>query len=234
MGDEQPVFNAPWSVVAFLALILGIHGLSVALPSIFDIRTHYALGFVPARYAIEVAGGWPGGRVADFTSVVTYQLLHGDWLHVLLNSAWLLAFGTPIARRGGHMGFLVVMLLSGICGALLFALIHPAANKLLIGASGGVSGLMGAVFRFMFSEGPGGFARLRENPGALPLMGLWTALRTPQVQFVVGVWILINLVFGVFGEALTGGAAIAWEAHLGGFLFGFLCYGVFDRQPRAA
>ena len=233
MGHDQPIFNAPWSVVAFLALMLGVHALWQAFPSLLDMNTFIALAFVPARYVIEVAGGWPGGRLASFTSVITHQLLHGDWLHVLLNSAWLLAFGTPIARRAGHTGFLLVMILSGICGALLFALVHPGERVPLIGASGGVSGLMGAVFRFMFSEGPGGFARIRENPGTLPLMGLWTALRTPQVQLVVGIWLIINLAFGLFGETLTGGAGIAWEAHLGGFLFGFLCYGAFERPQRA-
>lgn len=105
----------------------------------------------------------------------------------------------------------------------MFTAFHMSEFTLLVGASGGVSGLLGAVVRFAFNRttlfGP-------EQASISPLS-------SSSVLLWSGIVVVMNLVLGVFGAVLTGGASIAWEAHLGGYLFGLLTYPFFERLARA-
>ena len=119
--------------------------------------------------------------------------------------------------------FLTFYLLSGIAGALTFVAGHTDEITLLVGASGGVSGLLGGVVRFAFNRstlfGP-------ENATMSPLTA-------PSVIAWSTVIIVMNVGVGIFGGGLAGGANIAWEAHIGGYLFGLLTYPFFERIARA-
>ena len=156
--------------------------------------------------------------------------------HIATQVDNLLAFGAPVARRMGAEYalqsfaalcaagvFLTFYLLSGAVGALTFTLFHMNETTLLVGASGGVSGLLGAVVRFAFNRtslfGP---EASRVSPLNSPSVLAWSA-------FVI----VTNIAIGIYGAALTGGASIAWEAHIGGYLFGLLAYPVFERLARA-
>ena len=99
----------------------------------------------------------------------------------------------------------------------------------MVGASGAISGLMGATMRFLFSAFDAeGLRALRENPEGVPLMTLARALTDRRVLTVTGAFILANIlaVLGLGGVS-TGG--IAWEAHMGGYFAGLLAFGFFDR-----
>src|SRR4029079_8356339 len=111
------------------------------------------LAFIPARLD-GLAPQLPGGYLALFTSFATHLFVHGDSAHLFINSAWFLAFASPIARRTNALRFTLFFLLTGAAGALLFSLLNRFELTLLIGASGAISGLMGAAFRFIF--GPQG------------------------------------------------------------------------------
>src|SRR5262249_12801460 len=79
------------------------------------------LGFIPARYA-GFARQLPGGPAAAVTAFVTHTFVHLDITHLIVNSAWLLAFGSALARRIKTPAFLVLYVLSGIAGALFYLL----------------------------------------------------------------------------------------------------------------
>jgi membrane associated rhomboid family serine protease len=103
----------------------------------------------------------------------------------------------------------------------------------MIGASGAISGLMGATMRFLFNAlDHGGFRRLREAPQSVPLMPLEQALTDKRVLLATAIWLLLNVVavLGIGAEFAPGG--IAWEAHVGGYAVGFLTFGAFDVQLR--
>jgi len=197
---RQPAINAPWPVTALCALFLGLYFLQTLAPSPDAVLARF--GFAPADLA---AGRWGG--------LVSALFVHGNWAHVLLNTLGALAFGAPVSRLFGTRAvgaatFFAFFLVCGVFSSLAYALLHWGAPYLLVGASGGVSGFMGAASRMLERRG-GGLAPF--------------ASRT-----VVGMafaWVLVNVIIGFVGLGVTGGAPIAWEAHLAGYFAGLLLIG---------
>lgn len=229
---REPIFNAPTIVLVVIAVFVIVHAIrEFALDYDGQIEALVYLAFIPARLT-ETNGALPGGLTIGLSTTLTHAFLHGDWLHLTINSAWFLAFGSLIARRSGIVGFLALFAASAIAGALFFTLINPNGMLPLVGASGAISGLMGAAFRLIFSAPPGaGFATLHSHPMAVPRMPIGLALRDQRTMTAVLIWVAVNLAFGFgLGEMMQSGE-IAWEAHIGGFLFGFLAFAWFDRGP---
>ena len=209
---REPIFNAPWPVIALVALIVGGYALQSRLaPDEFVV----AYAFSPAAL---LQGRW----WTLFTSI----FLHGGWAHALMNAAFALAFGTPVARFfhtdfKGAVAFFGFFLASGALAGLGYAAVHAGSPGLLVGASGAVSGMMGAAARLIGGQGRVGpvFSRMVLSFGAA--------------------WIIVNLiiavVIGAFGGAAvpgTGGAMVAWEAHIAGFIAGVLLLGPFAWAAR--
>ena len=229
MKDSEPIFNVPGAVLAVLAVLAAIHGLRTLLAPETDLWLVYVLAFIPARYD-GLAAELPGGETAALTSFATHMLVHGDIVHLLLNSAWLLAFGGAIALRVGSARFLAFAIVCGIAGALTFLFVNPGLATPVVGASGAVSGLMGGAMRFLFSAiDEGGARRLREAPHRARLMSLPEALSDQRVLLTTAIWLLINVLatFGFGGGGADG--RIAWETHIGGYVAGLLLFGLFDR-----
>lgn len=234
MSDRQPVFNVPGVVLLLLGIMILVHAVMQYLPVDDMIWWLTALAFVPARYTGQGAN-LAGGEIAHYTSFITHQFLHGDIVHLSINGAWLLAFGTPLARRLGWLRFLALTWCCGIAGALLFWSLNTGLMAPVIGASGAIAGLMGAVLRFLFpaiDQHQG--ALLREDPAAIPAMPLRVALQDRRVIGASLAFVALNLL-AMFGlGSLSDAGTIAWEAHLGGYFFGLLCFGLFDVAARRA
>jgi membrane associated rhomboid family serine protease len=235
---EPPAFNVPGPVLVLLALIAGVHLLAVSLSWEMQEQVILFFSLIPARYLPEIAvlqPDFPGGVGAQFWTPVTYTFLHGGWEHLIVNSVWLLAFGSPVARRLGTARFFLFYFLCGIAGAALHVFLYSGSEVPVVGASAAISGLMGGATRFVFlAGGPlgalGGRANGYPGGGAARRAGILVALKDRRTLIFAGVWIGLNVLFGatplsgVFGVT----AQVAWEAHLGGFLFGLLLFGFFD------
>lgn len=256
LSNREPIFNVPRVVVWLLAAFVVVHAVRELLPeyengshTIMDVvvGSRWAtwaagflpdgrwltglLAFIPARLG-GFADELPGGQPAIFTSFATHLFVHGDMTHLLVNSAWLLAFGSPIARRVDVPRFLLFFLLAGVAGALFFTAVNGFKLTLLVGASGAISGLMGAAFRFMFGTDARGVPRLAGGAHRAPLMSLADTLRDRRIMTAVAGWTVLNvLVAWGAAASFTEAAGIAWEAHLGGFAAGLLTYGFFDQGP---
>ncbi|MEQ1716475.1 MAG: rhomboid family intramembrane serine protease [Hyphomicrobium sp.] len=238
MRDSQPIFNVPGPVLLLLGLILGVHAVRQFLDPATELWWFVAMAFIPARYGGQAAD-IPGGGVAAVTSFFTHIFLHADALHLTINSAWFLAFGSVLSKRIGWMRFYAFTFASGIAGALLFLAFNPGLMAIVIGASGAIAGLMGAVMRFLFSaiDRREGWL-LRENPSAIPLMSVTVALRDRRILVAGVMFVALNLL-ALAGAGMLGSSdPIAWEAHLGGYFFGMLAFGFFDgaaqrELPRA-
>ena len=227
MNQHEPMFNVQSSVLAVLGAMVAVHLVRMGLSADWDTWLTLALAFIPARYS-GFAAMLPGGDTATVTSFVTHTLVHGDWVHLGLNAAWLVAFGGAVANRIGTVRFLLFFCLCAVAGAATFLAFNPGAMVPMVGASGAISGLMGATMRFLFTAVDGrGLAALREDPRSAPLMPLRAALTDKRVVVVTVVFLVANIL-AVFGLGSVGESGIAWEAHIGGYFAGLLTFGFFD------
>ncbi len=222
---REPMFNLP-AVVTWLLVIMWL--LQIVRDTVLTQQQNFRLiiegGFIPLRYSMQA--GELG--LAWLWTPVTYSLLHGGYGHLIVNSIWLMAFGAVVARRFGTVTFLVFWVLSAICAAAFYWIFNQDSIVPVIGASGVVSALMGAAARFAFPR-DGRFNRM--NAHLLPRNSLQDALTNRTVLIYVAVWFGINALAAVgFAAGAQDGARIAWEAHVGGFLFGFLAFALFDRS----
>ncbi len=234
MSHREPIFNVPGVVLVLLSLFFAVHAARWMLSPEQDAWWTTALAFIPAR-CCGFAADLPGGRAAAYTSYITHLFVHGDLTHLLINSAWLLAFGTPVARRTSAASFFAFFAFTGIAGALLYLIVNGGVLTLMVGASGAISGLMGASFRFVFRgfEERGAWA-FADGARHIPLVSLADTLRDRRIVMAVAAWTVLNVVLAMGPlSGLTESAGIAWEAHLGGFFAGLLSFGLFDRAPPA-
>jgi membrane associated rhomboid family serine protease len=248
---REPIFNIPAIVLAVAAFLTIIHLGRNFLSEDRDLAWLMKLAVVPARELSwlmpdtiqAIVGHGPAG--ADDDSIAQYQLanyllqegggphpwtlltyafLHQGWLHLGLNVVVLCALGTPVARRFGSPRFLLFLVAGAIAGALMHLLVHPTGIAPLIGASASVSACMGAAARFVFDP----VARMG---GSAP--GLAVSLRNRTVIAFTLAWFFANAMSGLGANPdVLANASIAWEAHIGGFLLGFLAFAAFDPQGR--
>jgi membrane associated rhomboid family serine protease len=223
VSRRQPIFNVPGVILALLAAFVALQLLRDFASPETDAWIIMSFGFIPALWR--------------WWTPLTYNFLHGDWLHLGLNGLWLAAFGSAVARRFGPPRFLALFLLSGIAGAVAFALAHPSGIEPVVGASAAISGAVGAAMRFAFQPGaplgPGRNLSITSGGAyfapALAPMGVF---RDGRALAFLLTWFGCNILFGAFARPLgIGDVTVAWEAHIGGFLFGWLAFGWFDPAP---
>lgn len=233
--DRQPVFNVPGAVAVLALALVGIHALrTIVLSEDADLELLLYFAFIPARYTLpDTIFYLPGGWGPKVWSTVTYGLLHANWMHLIVNLVWLLAFGTPVARRFGSGRFILFCAVTAAAGAGAHYLSHPDALVPLIGASAAVSGTMAAAVRFAFAPGAALSGHRSVFADHQPAGSLLENFRDGRVLVFVGAWFALNLLFA-FGISLPGadGAEIAWQAHVGGFVAGLLLFSLFDPVPR--
>lgn len=154
----------------------------------------------PAAWQQSLADG-------NLVRLISALFLHADWAHLLGNLVFLLIFGLPAERAMGPWRFMLLFLLGGAVANLAAVLAISTPDRLIIGASGAVSALIGAYLGLF----PG--ARL----GVVVPLGLFLQFVKVPAALLIGVWALLQLVFTYIGPAF---GAVAWSAHLAGFAFG--------------
>jgi membrane associated rhomboid family serine protease len=227
---HEPIFNVPGVVLMVVGLCCAVYALRWLLPADEDAWLTAALAFIPMRLVSGVAAQLPGGDTATVTSFLTHLFVHGDSTHLIVNMAWLLAFGSPVARRTDAMRFLGFFVLCGIAGALFYVLVNGRVLTLVVGASGAISGLMGGAMRFFFRGFGAGQATGMPMHWAA-LLSLSETVRDRRILLAICGWTVLNILLAWGAAGLTDAAGIAWEAHVGGFYAGLLTYGLFDRWP---
>jgi membrane associated rhomboid family serine protease len=235
---RERMLNVPAAIVALLA-VLGLVQLLLMFVLSAEQTTEFLLlfAFIPARYDFSVLSdvAWPGGWAADIWTFVTYALIHADLSHLIFNAVWLLAFGSPVARRFGSLRFMAFMAMTAAAGAAMHLVTHFGELLPMVGASAAISGAMAAATRFVFQRG-GPLEMWRDGAEAcrVPAAPLSVSLRDPRVIAFLLVWFGVNILFGAFSMGMPGvEQSIAWQAHIGGFLAGLLAFAAFDPVPAA-
>ncbi len=147
---------------------------------------------------------WADGR---WLRLFTAMFLHADWAHLLGNLVFLLIFGLPAERAMGPWRFLVLFLIGGTIANLAAVFMIGSPERLVIGASGAVSALIGAYLALF----------PRAKLGVVVPLGLFLEFIRAPASLLIGVWAALQVVFAYIGPAF---GAVAWSAHIAGFLFG--------------
>lgn len=203
---SEPAFNTDlgksWALILTVALI----GVAFAV--------QLYLRYVLQQPGLETLGALSRGTLAEgwWWTPLSSMFMHAGILHLAMNMSALLPFGLILSRRfgpglRGQGGWLAFYLLAGLAGDAVYLALQSDPLALVVGASGAIFGLWGGV------------ARLSRQGELLPLF-------SREVGRQLGGPIIANVVV-VLAFGLSGAGGIAWQAHVGGFLFGLLAIGFF-------
>lgn len=184
------------------------------------IRT-YAL--VPSKISLALAGRHYTLAQA-LMPLFTCMFLHGGFLHILGNMWFLWIFGANVEDRFGSFVFLLFYLVCGVGSSLSQLLFSWGSHIPSLGASGAISGVLGAYAVFF----PG--SRILT---LVPLFIIWFTARIPAVIFI-GLWFIIQFLSGLSSLGATATGGVAWWAHVGGFLIGLLLAFTAGGRARAS
>jgi len=217
---------APFVVIAMIAVLVASYLVWSFLPLKLGDQILYDFALWPIRYSgnyLAAHGAAAQSPFALAVPFVTYAFLHGSISHIAINAIWLLVSGPIVARRWGGPLFLALFFLTAIAAAAAHLATNWGSGDPVIGASGAISGLMGAGVRMLWGrvwfEG-------EPFPRLAPLF-------SRQILVFSGVWVLGNVLAGYTGIG-TGGEVglVAWQAHIGGFFAGLLLATPFDALAR--
>lgn len=202
-APRQPAINAPPVVTALIGVTIALHLVLMFGPE------SWARVLLPRMvFNTEILPFITQAPLTVGGQLIGHAFVHGGWLHLLVNCAFLLAFGTPLARQIPTLSFLALYLLSAVGGALAVALIYGTGQTLLLlGASGAVAGLVGALSRMVF---------LRRGHEVIPHPFSNRRGGMIFIAIFIGVNLVIGFVPGPDGQSISG------ESHLGGFVAGFI------------
>lgn len=211
LKDRNPTRRVPVVTVALIALNILAWLFELSLGERLE-GFIAAFGLVPAHLTAVWSGeGVPlSATVPLFTSI----FLHGGWLHLLGNMLYLWVFGDNVEDKLGHGRFILFYLLCGLVASVLHVAMDPTSPVPTVGASGAVSGVLGAYLLL--------FPRAR----VLTLIPVFIFLQVAELPAIVvlGLWFVLQFVNGMvsLGMDTAGMGGVAWWAHIGGFAAGML------------
>lgn len=215
MRSSYPIYSIepagpvwPWMLLGTSVAILMVSAGFVLSSAVNADGWLHLWGFRPDEVSEALMDPLDGRHWLSLLSLLSALFMHADWVHLIGNLAYLWVFGISVEKAVGHWRFLLLFLLLGALANAVTAWTMQGSETLaVIGASGGVSAIIGVYL--------GLFPRRR--------MGLWLPLglylqfaRVPAL-LVIGSWFTLQLLYSVFGPEQH---AVAWAAHLAGFGFG--------------
>ena len=232
--DENETVRTPYATFVVIGLTVAtwllVQGAGFGLPlprSICD------LGLIPGELTLSLRPGTrfpmgdglvcltdPGRQTAH---IFTSMFLHGSWMHLLGNMWFLWIFGNNVEDAMGRLRFVVFYLLTGVAAALTQVALNPASAVPMVGASGAISGVMGAYIVL--------YPRVRVFM-IVPLGFILTSMAWPA-WMMLGYWLLLQFVSGLTVVGQEGGGVAFW-AHFGGFVAGAILVKLFARSDYLA
>lgn len=216
LQDDNPTELTPVVSVAFILLNVLVFFYQASLPPsqaetiVFQYGAIPALLFGHADLPSTIAVGIPA-----YLTVLTSMFMHGGWMHLIGNMLYLWIFGNNVEDVMGHARFIIFYVTCGILAALSHAVTDPTSTIPMVGASGAISGVLGAYILL--------FPRAHVLV-FMPGIGMTRV----AAGVVLGLWFVMQLLSG--GMSIGGpGGGVAFFAHIGGFVTGMVLIGFFKR-----
>lgn len=234
LRDENPTLTTPVVTIAFILVNvivwLYVEGAGMSERLLAD--TVCQFGLIPAEVTnstgghagVELGGSLPACAFGGLTrsAVFTSMFMHGSWVHLIGNMWFLWLFGNNIEDSMGSGRFLVFYLLVGIVAAAAHIVAGPGSTMPMVGASGAVSGIMGAYLLL--------YPRVRIQ--TLFIFVILLRIIAVPAWFVLALWFALQVLAAYMAPVDTGGVAV-W-AHIGGFVAGALMIRIFSDRNRVA
>jgi membrane associated rhomboid family serine protease len=218
LRDENPTTITPVVTVALIVLNVLVYLYQVSLGPA-EARFIASFAAVPAEwFRPRTVVGDP--VVPPSLTVLTAMFLHGSLMHLGGNMLYLWIFGNNIEDVMGHGRFILFYVLCGVAAMFGHAFTAPESTVPMIGASGAISGVLGAYLLL--------FPQVRVL--VLIPLGFFTRMVHVPAVVVLGFWIVMQIINGAFSWGGLGGG-VAWFAHIGGFAAGLALIKVFQRRP---
>lgn len=206
VGDENsPRRSFPFMTYLLIGINLVVFFLELSRGNTFIERW----AFVPSQFINDPSG--------NFLTIFSAMFLHAGGFHLFSNMLYLWIFGDNVEDRFGHLRYLFFYILSGVASTLAFLFFSLGSDVPLVGASGAIAGVLAAYF-LMFPK-----------RNVRVLMGLW--LIPMPAWLVIGIWFILQLFNGVASiDSATQTGGVAYIAHVGGFVAGFVLTLVFRKK----
>ncbi len=218
LRDDNPTAIQPLMTIAFIVLCVLVFLWQISLGGRGFEAAVLSLGVTPATLL--------GGKtlppelalLPPTLTVFTSMFLHGSWMHLIGNMLYLWIFGNNVEDAMGHARFVIFYLLAGVAAVLAQSLPNPDSTVPMIGASGAISGVLGA------------YLLLYPHARVLVLipLGFYSRLVHLPAMAVLGFWFLLQLVSTALADPRGGG--VAFGAHIGGFVAGMALLPIFKRR----
>ncbi len=216
IADENPKGFFPFVNYLFIIINIAVYFfLQPSDPESIE-RFFRHFGLVPATLINEPQ------QIRGYITIFTSMFLHGGLGHLFGNMLYLWIFGDNIEYVIGHLRYVVFYLLVGLGAAMLQIIVMPGSEAPMVGASGAISGVLGAyLLRFP-----------RNNVSVLFFFFfIIRVVRIPAV-IVLSVWFLFQVINGYFHFMPGAQTGVAWFAHIGGFVSGFILIKLFELRER--
>jgi membrane associated rhomboid family serine protease len=227
--DDNPTNLTPYVTVGIVVVTvivwIAVQGAGVGGPFLSSLCE---LALIPGELTGRVADGTvvPLGPDAgcqlggsSWHTVVTSMFLHGGWFHLIGNMWFLWIFGNNIEDSMGHGRFVGFYLVTGLLAAAAQVMVNPASPVPMVGASGAISGVMGAYLVL--------YPRVRVH--MLIVLGFFITTISVPASWMLLYWALLQAI----GSA-GGGGGVAFMAHLGGFVAGAVLIKLFTKPELLA
>jgi len=217
LRDDNPTTLKPVITVGLIVLCTLVFFWQLSLGARAEAMIQ-ALGVMPAALFGNLSLPPELRQVPPVLTVVTSIFLHGGWMHLIGNMLYLWIFGNNVEDAMGHGRFVLFYLLCGVAAVLAQAVPAPDSTIPMVGASGAISGVLGA------------YLLLYPHARVLVLipLGYFSRLIYLPAMVVLGFWFLLQLASTLLADANQPG--VAFGAHAGGFIAGMLLIPLFKRR----
>ena len=209
LHDDNPTRITPYLTIIFLVVCVLVFAWQLSLGKQVQ-QAVYSLGVIPATLFAGKSLPPELAVIPPWMTVVTSMFMHGGWMHLIGNMLYLWVFGNNVEDAMGHKRFILFYLSCGLLAALTQAVFNPDSEIPMIGASGAISGVLGA------------YVLLHPHARILVIIPIGILIYTPWIAayWVLGFWFVLQLINSLFSASDMGG--VAYGAHIGGFVAGML------------